>query len=142
MVVRLQACRTALRAIREHCASLETDIGAQQHATEQHEVQKTARSNDEADVASEVHVWLLSWCAMETGDLLDEDRALLANLKLTNESMLISEKGQLEEQHSAMQLLDSRYNEGRDRITSLLETLQAEQQILNAEDSSYQVCVH
>ena len=108
---------------------------------EQHEAQKTARANDEADVASEVHVWLLSWCAMETGDLLDEDRALLANLKLTNESLLSSEKDQLAEQHSAMQLLDGRYSEGQDRITSLLEALQAEQQILNAEDSSYQVFV-
>ena len=110
-----------------------------QQATEQHNGQQLTLEVDEADVPSEVYQWVLSWCAMETGHLLNGSREQLTDLVRTNKSSLQEEREQLAEQHENLEELDEKYKQDETRIDSLLTDLKAEQALLDDEDMSYQV---
>ena len=110
-----------------------------QQATEQHNGQQLTLEVDEADVPSEVYQWVLSWCAMETGHLLNGSREQLTDLVQTNKSSLQEEREQLAEQHENLEELDEKYKQDETRIDSLLTDLKAEQALLDDEDMSYQV---
>ena len=115
------------------------DIEMHQQAAEQHNGQQLTLEVDEADVPSEVYQWVLSWCAMETGHLLNGSREQLTDLVQTNTSSLQEEREQLAEQHENMEGLDDKYKEDVTRVDSLLSDLKSEQALLDDEDTSYQV---
>ena len=115
-----------------------------QQATKQHNAQKTTLEVDEGDIPSKVYQWVLSWCKIETGELLDnivQKRERLSDLVEANYSSLAEERRELPGQNESMQQLDVNFKEDETRIRSLLSDLEAEQALLDEEDASYQVPV-